>query len=129
MDHRPRHLVHFSEGNFADDVIAGTVALPVGDIREPFIDADDLADVAVAALTDDRRLFRRHDVHYAGPVHHPLDTLDSYAWQPEQQCRTVGQGPWSPSSVRLLRNFQTSEGQGPPHATTHPMRAKSQLPA
>jgi hypothetical protein len=50
MDHRPRHLVHFSEGNFADDVIAGSVALPVGDIREPFIDADDIVDVAVAEI-------------------------------------------------------------------------------
>src|ERR1700676_900911 len=38
---------NFSEGNFVDDVIAGTVALPVGDVREPFVDADDIADVAV----------------------------------------------------------------------------------
>ena len=38
-------------------------------------------------------------------------------------------GPWFPSSVRKRCNSQTSEGQGPPHATTRPMRAKSQLPA
>ena len=47
---------NFTEGNFADDVAAGVVALPVGDVLEPFVDADDIADVAAAALTDDRHL-------------------------------------------------------------------------
>jgi nucleoside-diphosphate-sugar epimerase len=32
------------------------VALPAGDTLEPFVDADDIADVAVAALTDDRHI-------------------------------------------------------------------------
>ena len=32
---------------------AGELALPVGDVGEPFIDADDIADVAVAALLED----------------------------------------------------------------------------
>jgi uncharacterized protein YbjT (DUF2867 family) len=44
---------NFSEGNFLEPVLAGYVALPVGDIGEPFIDVDDIADVAVAALTED----------------------------------------------------------------------------
>ena len=35
-----------------DLVLGGEVALPAGDVREPFIDADDIADVAVAALTE-----------------------------------------------------------------------------
>jgi uncharacterized protein YbjT (DUF2867 family) len=39
---------NFSEGNFLDGVLAGTVALPVGNVREPFVDADDIADVAAA---------------------------------------------------------------------------------
>jgi uncharacterized protein YbjT (DUF2867 family) len=47
---------NFSEGNFADDVNAGLVALPVAEVLEPFVDADDIADVAVAALTDDRHV-------------------------------------------------------------------------
>jgi uncharacterized protein YbjT (DUF2867 family) len=34
-------------------VLSGEVALPAGDIPEPFVDADDVADVAVAALTED----------------------------------------------------------------------------
>jgi uncharacterized protein YbjT (DUF2867 family) len=42
---------NFSEGPFRDMVMAGAVHLPTGDVREPFVDADDIADVAVAALT------------------------------------------------------------------------------
>lgn len=53
---------NFSEGNFADDIAAGTVALPVGGVGEPFIDADDIADVAVAALTDDRHVGQLYEV-------------------------------------------------------------------
>jgi uncharacterized protein YbjT (DUF2867 family) len=44
---------NFSEGAFRDQVLTGTVALPAGSVREPFVDADDIADVAVAALTED----------------------------------------------------------------------------
>jgi uncharacterized protein YbjT (DUF2867 family) len=32
-------------------VLGGEVALPAGEVPEPFVDADDVADVAVAALT------------------------------------------------------------------------------
>lgn len=43
---------NFSEGNFLEPIQAGHVALPAGNIGEPFVDADDIADVAVAALTE-----------------------------------------------------------------------------
>jgi uncharacterized protein YbjT (DUF2867 family) len=43
---------NFSEGAFLDMVKAGRITLPAGDIPEPFVDADDIADVAVAALTE-----------------------------------------------------------------------------
>ena len=42
---------NFSESLLLDPVRHGEVVLPAGDIPEPFIDADDIADVAVAALT------------------------------------------------------------------------------
>lgn len=42
---------NFSESLLLDPVRQGEVVLPAGDIGEPFIDADDIADVAVAALT------------------------------------------------------------------------------
>lgn len=42
---------NFSESYLLDPIIGGYVALPAGNVGEPFIDADDIADVAVAALT------------------------------------------------------------------------------
>lgn len=53
---------NFSEGNFAADVIAGTVALPIGDVLEPFVDADDIAAVAVAALTEVRHIGQTYEL-------------------------------------------------------------------
>ncbi len=47
---------NFSEGAFVDAVRAGEIAVPAGDVAEPFIDVDDIADVVVAALTDDRHI-------------------------------------------------------------------------
>ncbi len=44
---------NFSESYLLDPVRSGEVVLPVGDVPEPFVDADDIADVAVAALTED----------------------------------------------------------------------------
>jgi uncharacterized protein YbjT (DUF2867 family) len=43
---------NFSEGYLAEPVIAGEVALPVGETPEPFVDADDIADVVTVALTE-----------------------------------------------------------------------------
>ncbi|KIM17601.1 NAD(P)H-binding protein [Rhodococcus erythropolis] len=42
---------NFSEGYLLDPIREGHLELPVGEVGEPFIDVDDLADVAVAALT------------------------------------------------------------------------------
>lgn len=43
---------NFSEGFIHDLVLGGEVALPAQSVVEPFIDLEDLADVAVAALTE-----------------------------------------------------------------------------
>jgi uncharacterized protein YbjT (DUF2867 family) len=51
---------NFSESFFLEPLLAGELALPVDGVAEPFVDADDIADVAVAALTEDghaRRLY------------------------------------------------------------------------
>ncbi|MEW8364377.1 MAG: NmrA family transcriptional regulator [Candidatus Thiodiazotropha sp.] len=42
---------NFSEGFMLEGIEAGELILPAGDTLEPFVDADDIADVAVAALT------------------------------------------------------------------------------
>lgn len=44
---------NFSEGEFLDMVLAGAITLPAGDVPEPFVDVNDIADVAVAALNED----------------------------------------------------------------------------
>ena len=43
---------NFDEGHLIGSVRAGILALPAGRVREPFVDLEDIADVAVAALTD-----------------------------------------------------------------------------
>ncbi|MCW5644839.1 MAG: NmrA family NAD(P)-binding protein [Rhodoferax sp.] len=45
---------NFSEGYLREPVMGGAIALPAGDVREPIVDVDDIADVAVAALTEAR---------------------------------------------------------------------------
>ena len=43
---------NFSEGFFLDPLRTGVLALPAGAVGEPFIDAEDIADVVVATLTE-----------------------------------------------------------------------------
>ena len=43
---------NFSEGEFVHMVMAGAITLPARDVPEPWIDINDIADVAVAALTE-----------------------------------------------------------------------------
>ena len=48
---------NFSETPMAlDGVLDGVLAFPAGDVREPFVDVHDIAEVAVEALTTDRHL-------------------------------------------------------------------------
>ncbi|WP_277182291.1 NAD(P)H-binding protein [Caballeronia sp. BR00000012568055] len=44
-------MQNFSESFLRDPVLDGALALPASNIKEPFVDAEDIADVAVAALT------------------------------------------------------------------------------
>jgi uncharacterized protein YbjT (DUF2867 family) len=53
---------NFSESYLLDLILAGEVVLPAGDVGEPFIDANDIADVVVAALTDDRHIGQVYEV-------------------------------------------------------------------
>jgi len=52
---------NFSE-TFVDAVRFGVLALPGGDTLEPFLDADDIADVAFAALTDARHVGQLYEL-------------------------------------------------------------------
>lgn len=43
---------NFSEGDMLGEILAGELSLPVEDTVEPFIDVDDIAEVAAAVLTE-----------------------------------------------------------------------------
>lgn len=53
---------NFSEGYLRDPILAGVLPMPGGLIEEPIIDIDDIADVAVAALTEARHSGRLYEV-------------------------------------------------------------------
>ncbi len=45
---------NFSESFLLPGILDGSLSLPTGDRRTPFVDAEDIAEVAAAALTEDR---------------------------------------------------------------------------
>lgn len=55
-------MQNFSEHFLLDPVRDGVIALPAGGVAEPFIDVDDVADIAAAALTDPRHAGRLYEV-------------------------------------------------------------------
>ena len=75
---------NFNEGFFLDQVSSGEVALPAGDVKEPFLDADDIADVAVAALTKDGHMGQLYEL--TGP------RLMTFAEAVEEIARAIRPG-------------------------------------
>ena len=55
-------MQNFSEGEFAGMIMEGAITLPAADIPEPFIDINDIADVAVAALTEEGHAYEIYEV-------------------------------------------------------------------
>jgi uncharacterized protein YbjT (DUF2867 family) len=53
---------NFSEDHLVEPVRSGELALPAGDVAEPFVDVDDIADVVVAALTEPRHIGQVYEV-------------------------------------------------------------------
>ena len=52
---------NFSE-NFVEPVRHGALAVPAGETLEPFVDAEDIAEVVVAALTDDKHIGQLYEL-------------------------------------------------------------------
>jgi uncharacterized protein YbjT (DUF2867 family) len=73
---------NFNEGNFLDLLLSGEVALPAGEVPEPFVDAEDIADVAVVALTEDGHADRLYEL--TGP------RLLTFAEAVEEIARAAG---------------------------------------
>jgi uncharacterized protein YbjT (DUF2867 family) len=74
---------NFSEGYLRDPILAGVLPMPGGDIAEPIIDIDDIADVVVAALTEEGHMGKRYEV--TGP------RLMTFAEMAEVLSSTLGQ--------------------------------------
>jgi uncharacterized protein YbjT (DUF2867 family) len=55
-------MQNFSEGEFLAMVEQGAITLPASDIPEPFIDVNDIADVAVAALAEEGHAYEVYEV-------------------------------------------------------------------
>ena len=55
-------MQNFSEDYMLEHVLSGEIRLPAGDVPTPFLDADDIADVAVAALTDEGHAGKLHEL-------------------------------------------------------------------
>lgn len=55
-------MQNFSEGEFLGMVLDGAITLPAGDVPEPFIDVNDIADVVVAALTEEGHAYEIYEV-------------------------------------------------------------------
>jgi uncharacterized protein YbjT (DUF2867 family) len=53
---------NFSEHFFLEPVLAGHVALPADTVTEPFVDVDDIAEVACAVLTSDGHAGRTYEL-------------------------------------------------------------------
>jgi len=53
---------NFSEGEFLGMVMDGVITLPAADVAEPFVDVDDIADVVVAALSEEGHSFEIYEV-------------------------------------------------------------------
>jgi uncharacterized protein YbjT (DUF2867 family) len=70
------------EDGWREQVLSGEFALPAGDTPEPFVDADDIADVAVAALTADGHVGQAYEL--TGP------RLLTFAEAVDEISRAVG---------------------------------------
>jgi uncharacterized protein YbjT (DUF2867 family) len=53
---------NFSESFMNDGILQGELVLPVGEVKEPFIDAEDIADLVVASLIDAKHRNRIYEV-------------------------------------------------------------------
>lgn len=53
---------NFSEGEFLGMILDGVISLPAADIPEPFVDVNDIADVVVAALTEEGHAYEIYEV-------------------------------------------------------------------
>ncbi len=77
---------NFSEGYLRDPILAGVLPMPGGAIMDPIVDIDDVADVVVAALTEDGHAGETYEL--TGP------RLMGWADMAEELSRAIGRPIW-----------------------------------
>lgn len=108
---------NFSEHFLLQPVLDGVIALLAADIAEPFLDVDDVADVAVATLIRDGHAGRTYELtgppaahlrrrgRRADPGHRPRDPLPAGHRRAVRRCGARGRGPGrgDRTAVRTVR--------------------------
>lgn len=87
---------NFSESFFLDSILADEVALPVGSVPEPFVDVDDIAEVAVAALTTSQHSGQLYEL--TGP--RAMTFADAVAEISQSTGRDIRYVPVPPAAYR-----------------------------
>jgi uncharacterized protein YbjT (DUF2867 family) len=96
-------MQNFSEDYMIEHILAGAIAIPAGDTPEPFVDADDIADVAVAALTDDKHVGQLYEL--TGP------RLLTFAEAAKEISNATGRDiPYVPVSLEEHAAVATEQG-------------------
>lgn len=140
-------MQNFDEGLFQQALQGGELALPVGDVGEPFVDADDIADVAVAAFTDPRHVGQLYELtgpealSFAQAVQHIADASGrdlEYRQVPMQQYRQQATAAGIPEDVvgfleylfgEVLDGRNSASADGVQRALGRPPRAFRQWAA
>jgi uncharacterized protein YbjT (DUF2867 family) len=97
---------NFSESVFLEPILAGHVALPRAEALEPFTDANDIADVVVQAIIDEKHNGQIYEL--TGPR---LMTIPQAITEISNACgRSIQFQPLTiEENVRLLRSYQLPE--------------------
>ncbi|MCF2526594.1 NmrA family transcriptional regulator [Yinghuangia soli] len=103
---------NFDEGVFRAPLLTGELALPAGDNADPFIDADDIADVITAALTEPGHAGKRYEL--TGP------RLWTFAEAVAEIARATGRDlRYTPVTRTEFADTLTAEGT--PRAVADPL--------
>lgn len=99
-------MQNFSEYFFLDFILGGHIIVPQIKALEPFVDVDDIAEVAVAALTDDKHNGKIYEL--TGPE--LLSIKDATAMISESIGRPIGYQEVSIEEfLKILRDHQVPE--------------------